>query len=137
MVGYGPNILHNSLLGADSVPILQLMLGEIDFGNYTSFLYLADSLFKVCFRGGHGPRIGALERLPRLFCGKDGKRRRTENVRCDECKMQLSTIPKTLRTSNSERGKITYRISVRVKFYLIDVGYCYEPKYVLKHVLRR
>jgi len=69
MAGGNAYILHNPLLGADSVPILQLMLGEIDFGNHTSFLYLADSLFNLGSGSGHGPRFGVLERLPRLFCG--------------------------------------------------------------------
>lgn len=69
MAGNDAYILYNPLLGADSVPILQLMLGEIDFGNHTSLLYLADSLFKVCFGSGHGPRFDAFGRLPRLFCG--------------------------------------------------------------------
>jgi len=67
VVGNDAYILHNPLLGTDSVPILQLMLGEIDFGNCTSFLYLADSLFNLGSGSGHGPRFGALERLPRLF----------------------------------------------------------------------
>lgn len=77
-MGNNAYILHNPLLGADSVPILQLMLGEIDFWNCASFLYLADSLFKVGSRGGHGPGFGVLERLPRLFLwdetkGNDGR----------------------------------------------------------------
>ena len=67
VVGDNPHILYNPLLGADSIPILQLMLREIDFGDYAPFLYLADSLFEVGFRSGHDPRTGALERLPRLF----------------------------------------------------------------------
>lgn len=69
VVGNNAHILNNPLLGADSVPVLQLMLGEIDFRNYTSFLYLADSLFKVGSGSGHGPGFGALGRFPRLFCG--------------------------------------------------------------------
>jgi len=60
-------ILHNPFLGADSVPILQLMLGEIDFGDYPSFLNLADSLFNLGSGSGHSPRFGAFERLPRLL----------------------------------------------------------------------
>ena len=69
VVGNNAHIFHNPLLGADSVPVLQLMLGEIDFGNYTSFLYLSDSLFKMGSGSGHVPRFGTLGRLPRLFCG--------------------------------------------------------------------
>ena len=54
------------------------MLGEIDFGDYPSFLNLADSLFNLGSGSGHSPRFGAFERLPRLFCrgrqrGEDGK----------------------------------------------------------------
>jgi len=79
MVENSAHILHNPFLGADSVSVLQLMLGEIDFGSYTSFLYLADSLFKMGFGSGHGPRFGAVERFPRLFCGTRW-RGRTENA---------------------------------------------------------
>lgn len=84
VVGDGPHILHNPLLGTDSVPVLQLMLGEIDFGNYASLLYLADSLFKVGFRSGHDPGIGALERLPRLFLWNEVKGEGRKCARCFE-----------------------------------------------------
>ena len=67
-MGDNAYILHNPFLGTDGIPILQLMLGEIDFGNYTSLLYLADSLLKVCSGWGHCLRFGKLERLPLLFC---------------------------------------------------------------------
>lgn len=77
-------ILYNPLLGTDSVPILQLMLGEIDFGNHSSFLYLADSLFKVGSGSGHGPRFGELGRLPRLFCGTRSKGKDGKCARCSE-----------------------------------------------------
>lgn len=109
------------------------MLGEIDFGNYTSFLYLADSLFKVCSRRGHCPRFGMLERLPRLFC------RRKWNLGDGKCAersgqdMQLAITRKgcTLQTQKERTGN-DLTIFVHAMFYQLVVDYCYEPKYASK-----
>ena len=84
MTGNNAYILYDPFLGANGVPILQLMLGEIYFGNYTSFLYLADSLFEVGFGSRHGPRFGVLERLPRLFRGTRSKGKNGKCARCSE-----------------------------------------------------
>jgi hypothetical protein len=84
VTGGNAYILYNPFLGADSVPIFQLMLGKIDFGNHSSFLYFADSLFKVGSGSGHGPRFGALERLPRLFFGTRSRGKDGKWARCSE-----------------------------------------------------
>ena len=102
VLGDGAYILHDSFLGADSVSILQLMLGEIDFRDYTSFLNLADSLFNLGFRSGHSPRFGAFERLPRLFYGggQGGKDGKSAGV----VREVIGDYPKRPHTSNSERA---------------------------------
>ena len=100
-------ILHNPFLGADSIPILQLMLGEIDFGDYPSFLNLADSLFNLGFGSGHSPRFGALERLPRLFYrgrqrGENGKSAGV--VRKMIARLAITRNGRTLQTQKGRTG---------------------------------
>jgi len=133
--GNSAYILHNPFLGADSVPILQLMLGEVDFGDYPSFLNLADSLFNLGFGSGHSPRFGTLERLPRLFYrgrqrGEDGK----SAGRGEEDDCQIGDYPKRPHTSNSERADTSKLCPCRSIYSLwaIATGYRYEPKYASK-----
>lgn len=111
-------IFHNPFLGTDSVPILQLMLGEIDFGDYTSFLYLADSLFKVCSRRGHRPRFSRIERLPRLFCGREWNWGDGKCAKCSGQDMQLAITRKgcALQTQKG-RTDNDLAIFVRLMFY--------------------
>ena len=52
-VGNNAYVLHNSLLGADGAPILQLMSGEIHVSSWASFSNFVDNFFEVGFRGGH------------------------------------------------------------------------------------
>ena len=126
-------ILHNPFLGADSVSVLQLMLSEIDFGNYSSFLYFTDSLFKMCSRGWHCPRSSRLERLPRLFC------RREWNLDDGKCTkgsgqgMQLAITRKGC-TLQTQKGRTDNDLPVflHATLYQLVVDYYYEPKYASK-----
>ena len=133
MVGNSDYVFHDPFLGTDSVPILQLMLSEIDFGNYAAFFYLADSLFKMCIRRGHCPRFGGLKRLPRLFCGRrwnwgDGK-----CVKGSGQDLQLAITRKgwALQTQKGRTGNDLW-ILAHFMFCQLVVHYCYEPKYASK-----
>ena len=130
-LGGSAYILHNPFLGADSVAILQLMLGEIDFGDYTTFLNLADSLFNLGSGSGHSPRFGAVERLPGLFYGG---RQRGKDGKCARCgRWDDWRLPETAAHFKLRRGgPAIYQISVHIVFYLFVVGYRYEPKYASK-----